>query len=64
MICYYLNVHFQGQRVKLPDIFIYLINNGDIIDILTCCVLNVTFYVNIDNVVDCVQRTVGVVVCI
>jgi len=54
----------KNCTIKLRDIFICLINNGDFIHILTCCLLNVTFYVDIDNVVECIQRTVGVVVCI
>jgi len=48
---------------KLCDI-IYLVNNGDFIHILKCCLQNVTLYVNIDNIVECVQCMVGVVVCI
>ena len=53
----------NNRTIKLQDI-IYLINNGDFIHILTCCLLNVTLYVNIDNIVECVQCKVGVVVCI
>jgi len=49
--------------IKLRDI-VCLVNNGAFIHILTCCLLNVTLYVNIDNMVECVQRMVGVVVCI
>jgi hypothetical protein len=30
--------------IKLRDICIYLINNGDFIRILTCCLLNVTYF--------------------
>jgi hypothetical protein len=43
-------------NIKLWAIFICVINNGDFIHILTCCLLHVThFYVNIDNSVDCLQ---------
>ena len=30
--------------IKLRGIFIYLINNGDFIHIMTCCLLNVTYF--------------------
>jgi hypothetical protein len=46
-------------NIKLWAIFIYLINSRDFIHTLTCCALHVTFCVNRDNIVDCIQCKVG-----
>jgi hypothetical protein len=42
-------------NVKLWAIFIYLMNSGDFIHTLKCCSPHVTFCVNRDNIVDCIQ---------